>query len=170
MNTTPNRGKVGGSPTSTPQRMSNSIYTLVAQADVKCKVADLGDTFLKKKKTTPSSSAALYQKVKARGLDVYKFEPDAPQSFYKIMAHYAEWLDHIPLERRHITLIDDLFDFIFENRKYTQVKLLPFSIIHRQWKRIHNISSQPQIFKCNRNNVTEKLNTFLQQYFRHSFH
>ena len=50
VNTTPNRGKVGGSPTSTPQRMSNSIDTLVAQADVKCKVADLGDTFLKKKK------------------------------------------------------------------------------------------------------------------------
>ena len=121
VNTTPNRGKVGGSPTSTPQQMSNSIDTLVAQADVKCKVADLGDTFLKKKKTTPSSSGTLYKKVKERGLDVYKFEPDAPQSFYRIMAHYAEWLDHIPLERRHITLIDDLFDFIFENRKYTQV-------------------------------------------------
>ena len=101
--------------------MSNSIDTLVAQAAVKSQVADLGDTFLKKKKTTQSSSATLYQKVKARGLDVYKLEPDAPQSFYRIMAHYAEWLDHIPLERRHITLIDDLFDFIFENRKYTQV-------------------------------------------------
>ena len=43
------------------------------------------------------------QRVKARGLDVYKFEQDGPQSFYRIMAHYAEWLDHIPLEQRQDT-------------------------------------------------------------------
>ena len=131
-NPTPGRPSVG-SPAATPGRSVDNVEANLALAEAKCKIADASDIFLKKKKTTAGNTSVLFSAIKERGKEVVMFD-DGPQSFYRIMAFYARGLEMVPEDTHHGRLKDDLFDFMMENLKYTQVRevlsfhLLPHTI------------------------------------------
>ena len=115
---------------------------ILALSEEKCKLSDTGDLFLKKKKTAPSTSSALFKAIRDRGKEVVVFETDS-QSFYRIMAYYAPHLSVVPENERHVTLKEDLFDFVMENRKYTQVNLKKKSYIIFHFPRVqHQLTSK----------------------------
>ena len=90
-----------GTPTSS-RKQSRSIENCVSQAQNKCKVANLDDVFLKKKKMTPVQPM---------------------QSFFKIIAHYCPWLNFTPDDVKYQKLKEELFNYILKNSEYTQVKI-----------------------------------------------
>ena len=111
------------SPAGTPARICENVEANLALAESKCKLADAGDVFLKKKKTTPANTSVLFQAISERGKEVVVFD-DHPQSFYKIMAFYAKGYEMVPEDTRFRTLKENLFDFVMENMKFTQVREL----------------------------------------------
>ena len=124
-NTTPGRNSMS-SPAATPGRMFENVEGNLVLAECKCKLADTGDMFLRKKKTTAANASVLFQSIKERGKEVVVFD-DGPQSFYKIMTYYARGLEMVPEDMRFRTLKEQLFDFVMENMKYTQVRELIFN-------------------------------------------
>ena len=126
---TPRSQNCAPSPSLVSQRSTLSLDAHLALSEEKCKLSDTGDLFLKKKKTAPSTSSALFKAIRDRGKEVVVFETDS-QSFYRIMAYYAPHLSVVPENERHVTLKEDLFDFVMENRKYTQVNLKKEILYH----------------------------------------
>ena len=124
-NTTPGRSGLS-SPAVTPGKMFENVEGNLALAECKCKLADAGDMFLRKKKMTAANASVLFQSIKERGKEVVVFD-DGPQSFYKIMSYYARGLEMVPKDMRFRTLKEQLFDFVMENMKYTQVRELIFN-------------------------------------------
>ena len=95
----------------------------MSEAPAKCKLADAGDIFLKKKKTTQSNTKLVFDAVRSRHRDIIDFE-ETEQSFYKIMSHFVKGMNFVPEDVRHVKLKENLFQFVMENTKYTQVKLI----------------------------------------------
>ena len=127
-NPTPGRPSVG-SLAGTPGRSVDNVEANLALAEAKCKIADAGDIFLKKKKTTAGNTSVLFSAIKERGKEVMMFD-DGPQSFYRIMAFYARGREMVPEDTRHGRLKEELFDFVMENLKYTQVReVLSFHLL-----------------------------------------
>ena len=117
---TPNRSNAADNPSTMPLRTLLSADAFLQLSEEKCKRSETGDLFLKKKKTTASTSSALFKAIQERGKEVVVFESES-QSFYRIMAYYSQHIDLVPENERHHALKEQLFDFIMENRKYTQV-------------------------------------------------
>ena len=126
---TPKSQNAAPSPSAVAQRSTLSLDAHLALSEEKCKLSDIGDLFLKKKKTTTSTSNSLFKAIRDRGKEVVVFETES-QSFYRIMAYYAPHLNLVPENECHYTLKEDLFDFVMENRKYTQVNFKKTFLCH----------------------------------------
>ena len=80
------------------------------------------DTFIRKKKLTNNNRMAIFDAVLKKNRAVIQFD-EGPQSFYKIMTHYAPNLNFVPEDVKHKELQQQLFGFIMENNKYMKVKI-----------------------------------------------
>ena len=115
---TPSRGRT---PASTPNRIAASTDQCVSQAEIKCKKADQGNTFLQTKKITKSNNVAIFKSVRDKERDIVKFTC-GDDSFYKIMTFYYPALSMTPEDVQFKELKKLLFTFIMKNYDYTQVK------------------------------------------------
>ena len=96
------------------------VDILQSQAEAKGKLAMAADTFIRKKKLTTNNCMTIFEAVSKKNREVIKFD-EGPQSFYKIMTHYAPNLSFVPEDVRHKELQQQLFAFIMENNKYMKV-------------------------------------------------
>ena len=113
---TPGRSPVMGSPAST----QDATEILQSQSEAKGKLALAADTFLKKKKMTSNNHMTIFDAVSKKKRDIIEFD-DGPQSFYRIMTHYAPNLNFMPEDVKHKEVQQNLFTFVMENVKYTKV-------------------------------------------------
>ena len=106
-----------------PSHAKSSTEILQSQAEAKGKLALAVETFIRKKKLTNSNHMTIYDSVVKRKRDVIQFD-DGPQSFYRIMTHYAPDLNFTPDDVKHKDLQQQLFTFIMAHVSYTKVQLL----------------------------------------------
>ena len=79
-----------------------------------------GNTFLKKKKITPTHSQAICDAVGQYNWNIVEFN-ESHQSFFKIMTYYYPAIGMIPEDVRYLELRRQLFDFFMKNTEYTKV-------------------------------------------------
>ena len=91
-----------------------------SKADTVCKLADLGNAFLKKKKITATNSQAIVDAVNQYSRTIVEFNVQ-DQSFMKIMTYYFPSLSHLPEDVRHMELKKKLYEFTMKNIEYTKV-------------------------------------------------
>ena len=116
---TPARKNIG-SPVVSPFRPTSSVAECIAKADSICKLFDVGNTFLKKKKITPTHSQAICDAVGQYNRNIVEFN-ESHQSFFKIMTYYYLAISMIPEDVRYLELRRQLFDFVMKNAEYTKV-------------------------------------------------
>ena len=117
---TPSRVSVGGSPGS---GSATNAEIIQVQSESKGKLAVGMQMFITKKKMMTGNHMTIFDAVKKKGHDVIDF-PEGPQSFYRIMTHYAASLNFVPEDIRHKHLQQDLFTFVMKNVDYTKVKIV----------------------------------------------
>ena len=118
------RKRTGSTPAQSPSigsqsHAKSSTEILQSQAEAKGKLALAVETFIRKKKLTNSNCMTIYDSVVKRKRDVIQFD-DGPQSFYRIMTHYAPDLNFTPDDVKHKDLPQQLFTFIMANVSYTK--------------------------------------------------
>ena len=116
---TPARKNIG-SPVVSPFRPTSSVAECIAKAESICKLSDAGNTFLKKKKITPTHSQAICDAVGQYNRNIVEFN-ESHQSFFKIMTYYYPAIGMIPEDVRYLELRRQLFDFVMKNAEYTKV-------------------------------------------------
>ena len=84
-----------GSPVVSPFRPTSSVAECIAKAESICKLSDAGNTFLKKKKITPTHSQAICDAVGQYNRNIVEFN-ESHQSFFKIMTYYYPAISMIP--------------------------------------------------------------------------
>ena len=115
-------GRTGSTtPVGSPNRTKASTESWIAQADARSKSANVGNTYLNKKKLTQANVAAVYNAISKHKREIVEFE-DTDQSICKIMTHYLPSLAMIPEDIRHMELKQQLFTFAMKNIEYTKVK------------------------------------------------
>ena len=87
-----------------------------------CKLSDVGNVFLKKRKTIPSNSSAISDVVWQYNRHIVEFN-ESHQSFFKIMTYYYPAIGMVPEDVRYLELRRPLFDFAMKNAEYTKVIL-----------------------------------------------
>ena len=103
-----------------PSHAKSSMEILQSQTEAKGKLALAAEMFIRKKKLTNSNCMTIYDSVVKRKHDVIQFD-DGPQSFYRIMTHYALDLNFTPDDVKHKDLQQQLFTLIMANVSYTKV-------------------------------------------------
>ena len=111
------------SPVTSPLRSPSSVDECISKADTVCKLADLGNVFLKKKKITATNSQAIVDAVNQYSRTIVEFNVQ-DQSFMKIMTYYFPSLSHLPEDVRHMELKKQLFEFTMKNIEYTKVCII----------------------------------------------
>ena len=109
-----------GSPVVSPFRPTSSVAECIAKAESICKLSDARNTFLKKKKITPTHSQAICDAVGQYNRNIFEFN-ESHQSFFKIMTYYYLAMGMIPEDVRYLELHRQLFDFVMKNTEYTKV-------------------------------------------------
>ena len=84
-----------GSPVVSPFRPTSSVAECIAKVDSICKLSDVGNTFLKKKKITPTHSQAICDAVGQYNRKIFEFN-ESHQLFFKIMTYYYPAIGMIP--------------------------------------------------------------------------
>ena len=109
-----------GSPVVSLFRLTSSVAECLAKAESICKLSDAGNTFLKKKKITPTHLEAICDAVGQYNWNIVEFN-ESHQSFFKIMTYYYPPIGMIPEDVRYLELRTQLFDFVMKNAEYTKV-------------------------------------------------
>ena len=99
---TPARKNIG-SPVVSLFRPTSSVAECIAKAESICKLSDVGNTFLKKKKITLTHSQAICDAVGQYNWNIVEFN-ESHQSFFKIMTYYYPAIGIIPEDVRHLEL------------------------------------------------------------------
>ena len=109
-----------GSPIISLYQPTSSVAECIAKGDSICKLADVGNIFLKKKKITPTNSQAICDAVGQYNRNIVEFN-ESHQSFFKIMTYYYLAIGMIPEDVQYLELRRQLFDFAMKNTEYTKV-------------------------------------------------
>ena len=98
----------------------SALDLCIAQGEAKCKTADQGNIFLKKKKITDANMKTIFDIIKGKKKDIIKYSVPK-NSFFVIMAFYCDSLGLISDEVKPSEMKKRLYDFTMENNKYTKV-------------------------------------------------
>ena len=118
---TPGRSTPVGSPRNPKSMSSLDLYK--SQADAKGKIADQGNTYLKRKKVNEKNMKPIFDLMRAKKREIVDFTMEK-NSFYAIMAFYCDSVGTMDDDKKAAEMKNRLYHFCMKNYEYIKVIVL----------------------------------------------